>query len=142
MAAWTASTRWRGRRSSADGFDDAREIGVKKNKRTGRIANAEDPATEHGPEEAFAAEEWKARVLQLQDFLAVCPRDILARCELATLLEENGQSDVALYNWRVVLVSNPNSLKAREGIVRCRQQIGRILSGTLGDAQDSDAGQC
>ena len=115
---------------------------MKKNKRANRVAESDDSTEERRSQESLAAEERKARICQLQDALAICPVDILARCELATLLEENGQPDEALYNWRAVLASNPNSLKAREGVVRCRQQIGRILSGVLGETRVSDAGRC
>jgi len=71
------------------------------------------------------SEEWIARFGQLQDALAVCPTDILARSELATLLEQSGQLDEALFNWKAILACDPNSLKAREGVARCRQRIGR-----------------
>lgn len=70
----------------------------------------------------------KARIRQLKKSLAACPVDILVRYELATLLEEIGQPDEALFNWRAVLARDPNSLKAREGVARCRQHIGRMLS--------------
>jgi len=74
------------------------------------------------------SEEWIARIGRLQEALAVCPADILARCELATLLEQMEQTEEALCNWYVVLTSDPNSLKAREGVARCRQRTGRPLS--------------
>lgn len=115
---------------------------MKKNKRVKRAAEADAAAEGHRSQESLETEERKARILQLQDALAVCPVDILARYELATLQEEIGQPEEALFNWRAVLASNPNSLKAREGVVRCRQQIGRILSDVLGEAHVSDAGQC
>lgn len=73
------------------------------------------------------SEEWIARIGRLQDALAVCPADILARCELATLLEKLEQSEEALCNWYAVLACDPNSLKAREGVARCRQRTGRPL---------------
>lgn len=73
-------------------------------------------------------EEWIARIGQLQDTLAVCPTDISTRCELATLLEKLEQPEEALCNWYAVLACDPNSLKAREGLVRCRQRTGRPLS--------------
>ena len=74
------------------------------------------------------SEEWIARIGRLQDALAVCPADILARCELATLLEKLEQTEEALCNWYAVLACDPNSLKAREGVARCRQRTGRPLS--------------
>jgi hypothetical protein len=77
------------------------------------------------------SEEWIARIGRLQDALAVCPTDILAGCDLATLLEQLGQPEEALFNWNAVLACDPNSLKAREGVARCRQRIGRPLQSVL-----------
>ena len=77
------------------------------------------------------SEEWIARIGRLQDALAVCPADILARCELATLLEKLEQPEEALCNWHAVLDCDPNSLKAREGVARCRQRPGRPLQSAL-----------
>jgi cytochrome c-type biogenesis protein CcmH/NrfG len=65
-------------------------------------------------------EEWIARVGELQDVLAVCPTDILAGSELATLFEQLGQLKEALCHWNAVLACDPNSLNAREGVARCR----------------------
>jgi cytochrome c-type biogenesis protein CcmH/NrfG len=80
----------------------------------------EAPAgTHHEPNE-----EWITRIGQLQDTLAVCPNDILARSELATLLEQLGQPKQALCHWNMVLACDPNSLNGREGVARCRQRIG------------------
>ena len=76
-------------------------------------------------------EEWIARIGRLQDALAVCPTDILARTQLATLLEQLGQPEEALFNWNAVLACDPNSLIAREGVARCRQQTGRPLQSAL-----------
>ena len=78
--------------------------------------------THHAP-----SKEWIARIGRLQDGLAACPADILARSELATLLEQLGQLEEALCNWNAVLACDPNSLKAREGVARCRQRSGRPL---------------
>jgi hypothetical protein len=39
------------------------------------------------------SEEWIARIGRLQDALAVYPADILARCDLATLLGKLGQPE-------------------------------------------------
>ncbi len=77
------------------------------------------------------SEEWVARIGRLQDALAVCPADNLARCELATLLEKLEQPEEALFNWNAVLTRDPNSLKAREGLARCRQRTGRPLQSAL-----------
>jgi hypothetical protein len=74
-----------------------------------------------------SSEAWIARIGRLQDALAVCPTDVLARCELATLLEKLGQPEEALCNWNAVLACDPNSLIAREGVARCRQRTGRPL---------------
>lgn len=76
-------------------------------------------------------EEWIARISRLQDALAVCPTDILVRGELATLLEQLGQPEEALFNWSAVLVCDPNCLNAREGVARCRQRTGRPLQSAL-----------
>jgi len=70
---------------------------------------------------------WIARIGRLQDALAVCSTDILARSEVAILLEHLGQPEEALFNWNAVLACDPNSLKAREGVARCRQRTGRPL---------------
>jgi cytochrome c-type biogenesis protein CcmH/NrfG len=75
--------------------------------------------TPHAPKE-----EWIRRIGQLQDALAVYPNDILARSELATLLEQLGQPKQALCHWNMVLACDPNSLNGREGVARCRQRIG------------------
>lgn len=83
----------------------------------------EPPAgTQHEPNE-----EWITRIGHLQDALAVCPNDILARSELATLLEQLGQPKQALCHWNMVLACDPNSLNGREGIARCRQLTGQPL---------------
>ncbi|MBI3356815.1 MAG: hypothetical protein HY038_08610 [Nitrospirae bacterium] len=70
-------------------------------------------------------EAWITRITRLQETLAFCPTDSLARSELATLLEQLDQPEEALVNWNAVLASNPNNLKAREGVARCRQRTGR-----------------
>ena len=77
------------------------------------------------------SEEWIVRIGRLQDALAVCPSDILARCELATLLEKLEQTEDALRNWYAVLAADPNSLNAREGVARCRRRAGRLLQSVL-----------
>lgn len=82
--------------------------------------SVEPPAgTDHAPNE-----ERITRIGQLQDALAVCPTDILARSELATLLKQLGQPKQALCYWKMVLACDPNSLNGREGVARCRQRIG------------------
>ncbi|MDE3042757.1 MAG: tetratricopeptide repeat protein [Nitrospirota bacterium] len=78
-----------------------------------------------------SSEDWIARIGRLQDALAICPTDILARCELAMLLEKLGQPEEALCHWNAVLACDPNSLKAREGVARCRQRTGRPLQSAL-----------
>lgn len=72
-------------------------------------------------------EEWITRITRLQETLAVCPTDVLARSELATLLEQLDQPEEALLNWNAVLACNPNNLNAREGVARCRRRTGRSL---------------
>jgi thioredoxin-like negative regulator of GroEL len=61
----------------------------------------------------------------LQNRLAICPSDIHTRCALASLLEERGQHEDALFHWKTVIASDPNNLKAREGVTRCRQRTAR-----------------
>lgn len=72
-------------------------------------------------------EEWITRITRLQEALAVCPTDISARSEFATLLEQLDQPEEALFNWNAVLACNPNNLNAREGVARCRRRTGRSL---------------
>ena len=78
-----------------------------------------------------SSEDWISRIGRLQDALSVCPTDILARGELAILLEQLGQPEEALFNWNAVLICDPNSLNAREGVARCRQRTGRPLQSVL-----------
>lgn len=89
--------------------------------------SVEPPALIH----SASREERVARIGRLQDALAVCPMDVVTRCELAMLLEKLGQPDKALFNWNAVLACDPNSLTAREGVARCRQQTGRPLQSKL-----------
>jgi hypothetical protein len=63
-------------------------------------------------------------IIRLRGFLAVCPTDLAARCQLAALLEEERQYEDALFNWRLALSYDPNSLVAREGFARCRRCAG------------------
>jgi cytochrome c-type biogenesis protein CcmH/NrfG len=64
------------------------------------------------------------QIARLRSLLGVCPGDILARSQLAVLLEEVGQYEEALFNWKMVLTCDPNSLNAREGFARCRRRAG------------------
>jgi thioredoxin-like negative regulator of GroEL len=70
-------------------------------------------------------------LIELQKRLAVCPADIQTRHALASLLEELGQHEEALGHWNAVLNTDPNNLKAREGVARCRQRSGRPLQSLL-----------
>ncbi len=74
-----------------------------------------------------AGDEWVAQLTSLQETLTLCPADIVVRVELAVLLERLGQHEEALFNWQAVLACDPNSLKAREGVARCRPRIGQPL---------------
>lgn len=65
------------------------------------------------------------RLAELHRLLTACPGDVLARCDLALLLEQLGLHDEALFNWKAVLNFDPNNLKAREGVTRCRTRTGR-----------------
>jgi hypothetical protein len=66
--------------------------------------------------------QWIARIGELRDVLSVCPTDILAERELATLLEQLGQLEEALCHWNAVLACDPNSLNDRDGVAQCRGQ--------------------
>lgn len=70
---------------------------------------------------------WIHRLTQLQHLLADCPTDLLSRSELARLLEDLGQHEEACFHWTAVLAADPNNLKAREGLSRCRTRTGRSL---------------
>jgi tetratricopeptide (TPR) repeat protein len=70
---------------------------------------------------------WAHRLTELQQLIEVCPTDLLARCDMASLLEELGQHEEALFHWKAVLAADPNSLKAREGLSRCRSRTERSL---------------
>ncbi len=72
-------------------------------------------------------DEWMAHLARLQEAVALCPAGILTRCELATMLERLEQHEEALFNWKAVLTRDPNNLRAREGVARCRQRTGRPL---------------
>ena len=76
-------------------------------------------------------ESWMVRLAELQELLTVCPTDLAARCDLALLLERLDQHEEAQFNWKAVLDSDPNNLKAREGIARCRRRTGRPLQSLL-----------
>ena len=69
-------------------------------------------------------DERSEHINRLRGSLAVCPTDILARCELAAFLEEIGRHEEALFNWKMALTCDPNSLVAREGFARCRRCTG------------------
>jgi hypothetical protein len=72
-------------------------------------------------------ESWIEQAARLEKLLTLCPRDILFRCDLASVLEELGQYKEAFYNWKAVLADDSNNLKAREGMARCRLRIGHPL---------------
>lgn len=87
-----------------------------------RIAGASDSISPN-----HLTESWIDRAARLEKLLTLCPRDILVRCDLASVLEELGQDKEALFNWNAVLADDSNNLKAREGIARCRLRIARPL---------------
>lgn len=72
-------------------------------------------------------ESWIDRAVRLERLLTICPKDVLVRCDLASMLEEQGQYEEALFNWKAVLSDDSNNLKAREGMARCRLRIERPL---------------
>lgn len=61
-----------------------------------------------------------ARLCLLHERVTLCPTDLAARCELAECLEAAGAAEDALLQWQQVLAHDPNSLKAWEGVARCR----------------------
>ncbi|MEX5219263.1 MAG: hypothetical protein NW701_15650 [Nitrospira sp.] len=73
---------------------------------------------------ARETDERSDHINRLRGSLAVCPSDTLSRSRLAALLEEVGQHEEALFNWKMVLTCDPNSLEAREGFARCRRRAG------------------
>jgi|CXWL01.1.fsa_nt_gi tetratricopeptide (TPR) repeat protein len=87
-----------------------------------RISGASDSTSPN-----HLTESWIERAARLEKLLTICPRDILVRCDLASVLEELGQYEKALINWKAVLADDSNNLKAREGMARCRLRIGRPL---------------
>jgi hypothetical protein len=93
----------------------------RRNMNTGSSGASDRTAHDH------ATESWIDRVARLEKFLTICPRDILGRCDLASVLEELGQHEEALLNWNAVISCDPNNLKAREGMARCRLRIGQLL---------------
>lgn len=79
------------------------------------------------PAQDDVRKDWVAHLARLQEALTICPTDTLARAEFAILLEQLGQHEEALFNWKAVLACDPNNLTAREGMARCRQRTGRPL---------------
>lgn len=71
--------------------------------------------------------DWMTRLTALHQRLMLCPADLPAHSELAALLEHLDQHEEALSHWHTVLAADPNHLKAREGIARCRARAGRSL---------------
>jgi len=90
------------------------------NKRKSLAIQAERSVEPSASAQHVSNEERIARIGELQEVLAVCPTDILAGSELATLLEQLGLLEEALCHWNAVLACDPNSLNAREGVARCR----------------------
>ena len=76
-------------------------------------------------------EPWVARLAELQKLLTVCPTDLLARCDLALLLERLDQYEEAHFNWKAVLDTDPNNLKAREGMSRWQSFLYGQASGMV-----------
>ena len=90
--------------------------------RTGRSTEPQSPISYPTIDERVA------RLTELEEVLTLCPTDIVAREELAALLERLGQDEEALCNWKAVLGFDSNNLKAREGLARCRQRTRRPSS--------------
>ncbi len=74
---------------------------------------------------------WVARVTQLQEELIAWPTNMMARCELAMTLEKLERYEDALAYWKAIVETEPNSLMGREGVVRCRQRMGRSVRSNL-----------
>ena len=66
-------------------------------------------------------DDWTLRLRQIRDALDLCPADIASRRDLALLLEELGEYEGALFQWRRLLDYDPNHLAAWEGVARCRE---------------------
>lgn len=79
-----------------------------------------DQITAVGTESTAATSTTDRQVRRLQERLTACPTDVLARCELASVLEELGHLEKAAMNWEQVLARDTNNLKAWEGLARCR----------------------
>ena len=60
------------------------------------------------------------RLAELHKLLRIAPTDVTTRCALALLLEELDLPDEASCHWKRILDFDPNNLKAREGVNRCR----------------------
>ena len=84
----------------------------------------EHPTGANLPMDPRRTDERSEHINRLRGSLAVCPADIVARSRLAALLEEVEQHEEALFNWKMVLTCDPNSLEAREGFARCRRRAG------------------
>lgn len=91
----------------------------KRENKYGRMGRTTEPQS---PIPYPTIDERVARLAELEEALTLCPTDILAREELAALLERLGQHEEALFNWKGVLACDSNNLKAREGVARCRQR--------------------
>ena len=61
------------------------------------------------------------RLAELHKLLRISPTDVTTRCALALLLEELDLPDEASCHWKRILDFDPNNLKAREGVNRCRK---------------------
>ena len=62
--------------------------------------------TQHSPRKSHAEQTDRA-LAELQKLLTICPADVLARCDLALLLEQMDLHDEALCNWKAVLDFDP-----------------------------------
>ena len=71
------------------------------------------------------------RLNELQKLITICPADVLTRCDLALLIEELDRPDEALSHWKTILDFDPNNLKAREGVNRCRTPTGRPIQSQM-----------
>lgn len=81
----------------------------------------------HALSDAAQWEDLLRRIRLLYENLRVCPNDVVARVELASLLEQVGAHEEALASWRRVLAHDSNNLRAWEGVQRCRLQLEHAL---------------
>jgi len=92
------------------------------------LKRSEMPDAEQEHQDAAALRhERSRRASWLRQTLTICPHDSASRQELASLLEELGETESAASEWREILQRDPNNLSAWVGLARCRAllRVGR-----------------